>query len=54
MLSTIFKPFLRFDRLGAEVPKFNIGGEESLRTYTGGVLSFIIMNASLLFAILKL
>ena len=39
--------------LGAEVPTFNIGGQDRVRTYTGGLVSLAILVATFLYAILK-
>ena len=39
--------------LGAEVPTFNIGGQDRVRTYTGGLVSLAILAATFLFAMLK-
>ena len=47
-------PLLSLDMLGAEAPKFNIGGKDSVRTYTGGLVSLLILSATFLFAMLKL
>ena len=40
--------------LGAEVPTFNIGGQDRVRTYTGGLVSLAILAATFLFAMHKL
>ena len=48
-----YHPLLSLDMLGAEAPKFNIGGKDSVRTYTGGLVSLLILSATFLFAMLK-
>ena len=53
MKRTILKPLLNLDMLGAEVPWFNIGKQDSVRTYTGGLVSFVILAATFLFAVQK-
>ena len=53
MKRTILKPLLNLDMLGAEVPWFNIGKQDSVRTYTGGLVSFVIFAATFLFAVQK-
>ena len=40
--------------LGAEVPTFNIGGQDRVRTYTGGLFSVGILAATFFFAMHKL
>ena len=54
MKSVFFKPLLRLDMLGADVPTFNIGGQDRVRTYPGGLVSFGILVATFLFGVLKL
>ena len=39
---------------GANLPTLNIRGELSIKTYTGGLASMVIMVITLFFAILKL
>ena len=53
MKRTILKPLLNLDMLGAEVPMFNIGKQDSARTYIGGLVSCVILAATFLFAVLK-
>ena len=48
----VCKPLKSLDVLGADVPSFNIGGQEQVRTYTGGLVSFVILAATFLFATL--
>ena len=54
MKSVFFKPLLRLDMLGANVPTFNIGGQDRVRTYPGGLVSLVILVATFLFGVLKL
>jgi len=48
------KMLLTMDMFGAPLPTFNVRGEESVRTYTGGFVSIIIIYVAFLFASLKL
>ena len=42
------------DMFGAPLPGFNLGGEDTIKTYCGGLLSSFIIMITLLFASLKL
>jgi len=48
------KMLLGLDLFSSPLPAFNIRGEDSVRTYTGGCLSLIIMYIAFLFATLKM
>jgi hypothetical protein len=48
------KMLLTVDMFGSPLPGFNAGGDESVRTHSGGCLSLIIMYITFLFATLKL
>ena len=48
------KMLLTLDQFGAPLPGFNVKGEDSVRTYCGGLVSLLIMLLAFLFATLKL
>ena len=48
------KQLLHFDLLSTPLPTFNIKGKEDIRTYTGSIVSILIISAVFLFASLKL
>ena len=48
------KMLLTLDQFGAPLPGFNVHGEDSVRTYCGGLVSLLIMLLAFLFATLKL
>ena len=48
------KMLLTLDMFGAQLPTFNLKGEEKVRTHCGGCTSLIIIYVTFLFATLKL
>lgn len=42
------------DHFGAEVPAFNLGGKDTMKTRLGGLVSFCIMYTTFIFALLKM
>ena len=44
----------KFDLFAAPLPGFNIGGETTVQSNTGGLVSISILSVTLLFALLKL
>ena len=48
------EPLRRLDFLNTNVPTFNLGGEYSIRTISGGCMSILITCATIWFALAKL
>ena len=44
----------RVDRYGADLPSFNLKGKESVKTFSGGIMTVIILAITLLFAGIKM
>ena len=45
--------FMKLDSFGHEVPAFNIGGESTISTITGGILTSFLLIIGLSYAVVK-